>query len=106
MGDAGTADASKALLSAAVKKRKLYRQVTGTEVPWFPHDNDIELLKELRHEAGRPRWVYFGAPAGGAGIHGRIEMRCSVLAQCHDDHHRKHLGLSRPRSEAIPWYSV
>ena len=29
------------------KKRKLYRQVTGDEVPWFPHDNDIEVLKEL-----------------------------------------------------------
>ena len=23
-----------------VKKRKLYRNLTGTEVPWFPHDND------------------------------------------------------------------
>ena len=79
-------------MSAAIKKRKLYRQLTGTEVPWFPHDNDIELLKELCHEAGRPRWVYFGTPAGGAGIHGCIEMGCSVLALCYDDHHRTHLG--------------
>ena len=79
-------------MTAAVKKRKLYRQVTGAEVPWFPHDNDIELLKELRHEAGRPRWVYFGTPAGGAGIHGCIEMGCSVLALCFDDHHKKHLA--------------
>ena len=47
--DAAAADASKALVSAAIKKRKLYRQLTGTEVPWFPHDNEIELLKELCH---------------------------------------------------------
>ena len=29
-----------------VKRRKLYRNLTGTEVPWFPHDNDPELIKE------------------------------------------------------------
>ena len=75
-------------MTAAVKKRKLYRQLTGTEVPWFPHDNDIELLKELCHEAGKPRWVYFGTPAGGAGIHGCIESGCSVLALTFNDHHR------------------
>ena len=90
--DAATAAQEKAMVQQAIKRRKLYRQVTGTEVPWFPHDNDIELLKELCHEAGRPRWVYFGTPAGGAGIHGCIEMGCSVLALCYDDHHRKHLG--------------
>jgi len=90
--DAAAAHASKALLSATVKKRKLYRQLTGSEVPWFPHDNDIELLKELVHEAGRPLWVYFGTPAGGAGIHGCIEMGCSVLALCYNAHHREHLG--------------
>ena len=78
-------------MDAAVKKRKLYRQLTGTEVPWFPHDNDVDLLKELVHEAGKPRWVYFGTPAGGAGMHGCIEKGCSVLALCFDDHHRKHL---------------
>ena len=64
----------------------------GTEVPWFPHDNDIDLLKELVHEAGRPRWVYFGTPAGGAGIHGCIEMGCSVIALCFNEHHEKHLS--------------
>ena len=58
-------------------------------MPWFPHDNDPELLKELCHEAGRPRLVYFGTPAGGAGIHGCIEMGCSVIAL---QHHKKHLG--------------
>ena len=41
-------------LSAGRKRRKLYRQATGSEVPWFPHDNDSELFKELCHEAGRP----------------------------------------------------
>ena len=30
-----------------VKKRRLYRQATGEEMPWLPHDNDPELLKEL-----------------------------------------------------------
>ena len=57
--DAATADAStgKALVSAAIKKRKLYRQLSGAEAPWFPHDNDVELLKELCHEAGKPRRV-------------------------------------------------
>ena len=98
--DAATADAwsEKALVSAAIKKRKLYRQLTGTEVPWFPHDNDIELLKELCWEAGRPRWVYYGTPAGGAGIHGCIEMGCSVLALCYDEHHRKNLEPFLPTS--------
>ena len=90
---AGPADAAteKAVVTAAIRKRRLYRQLTGSEVPWFPHDNDIELLKELCHEAGKPRWVYFGTPAGGAGIHGCIEMGCSVLALCFDDHHKKNL---------------
>jgi len=89
---AAPAEASKALVSAVKKKRKLYRQLTGTEVPWFPHDNAIDLIQELCHEAGRPRWVYFGTPAGGAGMHGCIEMGSSVLALCYDEHHRKNLG--------------
>ena len=29
----------KARIVAMVKKRKLYRQLIGPEVPWFPHDN-------------------------------------------------------------------
>ena len=91
--DAATAVApEKALVTAVLKKRKLYRQLTGSEVPWFPHDNDMELLKELCHEAGKPRWVYFGTPAGGAGMHGCIEFGCSVLALTVDEHHKKHLG--------------
>ena len=87
-----TADASKALVTQVKKKRKLYRQLTGTEVPWFPHDNAVELLKELCHEAGQPRWVYFGTPAGGAGIHGCIESGCSVMALCFDEHHKTNLA--------------
>ena len=85
-------DASKALVSAVKKKRRLYRQLTGSEVPWFPHDNDIDLLKELVHEAKHPRWVYYGTPAGGAGMHGCMEMGCSVMALCYDEHHRENLG--------------
>ena len=95
--DAATAGADAAtqqrgMVLQAKKKRKLYKTLTGSEVPWFPHDNDIELLKELCHEAGMPRWVYFGTPAGGAGMHGCIELGCSVLALCFDDHHRTHLA--------------
>ena len=85
-------DASKALVSAVKKKRRLYRQLTGSEVPWFPHDNDTDLLRELVHEANVPSWVYFGTPAGGAGMHGCMEMGCSVMALCSNDHHRENLG--------------
>ena len=42
----------------------------------------------LVHESGRPRWVIFGTPAGGAGLHGCLEMGLSVVALCSDDHHR------------------
>ena len=77
-----------AVLAAQVKKRKLYRQHTGTDVPWFPHDNDFDVLKELCWEAGNPRWVFFGTPAGGAGVHGCLEAGCSVVALCFDEHHR------------------
>ena len=64
---------------------------TDTMLPWFPHDNDMELLKELVHESGRPRWVIFGTPAhprGGAGMRGCLEMGLSVVALCSEDHHR------------------
>ena len=81
----------KAIVAGQVKKRKLYRQHTGTDVPWFPHDNDMELLKEFCWEGGKPRWVFFGTPAGGAGIHGCLEAGCSVVALCYNDHHRTHL---------------
>ena len=57
----------------------------------FPHDNDPELLRELAWEAGRPRWVSHGAPAGGAGLHGCLEAGCSTVAPCYDDHHATHL---------------
>jgi outer membrane biosynthesis protein TonB len=76
--------------TAARKKRRLYRQTTDEEVPWFPHDNAIELLKELCWEAGKPRWVIHGTPAGGAGVQGCLEMDASVVALCFDEHHRDH----------------
>ena len=87
----GANEQQKAMVVASVKKRKLYRQVSGTDVPWFPHDNAIELLKELCWEADRPRWVFLGTPAGGAGILGSLEMGASVVALCYDEHHRLHL---------------
>ena len=41
------AEETPSIVNQHVKKRKLYRQLSGTEVPWFPHDNDMELLKEF-----------------------------------------------------------
>ena len=87
----GNDEKSKQIAAAQIKERTLYRQHSGTDVPWFPHDNDMDLLKELYWEAGCPRWVFFGTPAGGAGMHGVLEMGCSVVALCYDDHHRTHL---------------
>ena len=86
---AGPEDISRAATN--IEKRTLYKQLSETDVPWFPHDSAIELLKEFCWEAGRPRWVLFGTPAGGAGIHGCLEVGCSVAALCHDAHHRTHL---------------
>ena len=82
---------NKALVALVVKKRKLYRQLSGTEVPWFPHDNDMDLLKELCWESGRPRRVIHGTPAGGAGVQGCLEVGCSVVLLCFDDHHRTNI---------------
>ena len=82
-----------------LQQRMPRRQLTGTEVPWFPHDNDIALLKERCHETGRPRRLYFRTPAGSAVIHGCIEMGCSVLAR--RGHARKGSpGLAPP---TLPW---
>ena len=82
-----------------VSKRKLYRQATGEEVIWFPHDNAPALMKEFVHESGRgcweARWVFHGTPAGSTGVQGVLETGCSVVALCENEHHatnvRKHL---------------
>ena len=73
-----------------VKRRRLYRQTTGTEVAWFPHDNAADLLKELVWECGgeKVRWVLHGTPASGAGIVGALEMGASVVCLCEDAHHK------------------
>ena len=49
------------------------------------------MLKECCWEAGRPRWVFHGTPAGGAGIHGCLEAGASVVALCYDEHHETNL---------------
>ena len=85
------AAADKAVRAARKKNRKLYKHISGTDAPWFPHDNAIDLLRELCWEAGRPRWVFHGTPAGGAGVHGCLEAGCSVVALCYDEHHRARL---------------
>ena len=77
--------------AAHFKKRKLYKQVSGGEVPLFPHDNDMEFLKELVWEAGQPRWIFHGTPGGGAGLQGCLEMGCSVVALCCNDFHEEQL---------------
>ena len=84
-------DDEQARVEKLIKKRKLYRQTTGTMLPWFPHDNDPELLRELLHEAGDPRWIFHGTPAGAAGIHGCLEAGASVVMLCFDEHHRTHV---------------
>ena len=70
-----------------IKKRRLYRALSGNEVPSFPHDNDAALTGELTWEAGRPRWVFLGTPASGAGTMGFLEQGSSVVALCADSHH-------------------
>ena len=74
-----------------VKRRRLYRQTTGTDVAWFPHDNAADLLKEIVWESGgeKVRWVLHGTPASGAGIVGVLEMGASVVCLCEDAHHKK-----------------
>ena len=67
----------------------MYKYDPEKYLPWFPHDNHEDVLKELVHEAGRPRWVIFGTPAGGAGLQGCLEMGSSVVALCSDDNHRE-----------------
>jgi len=87
----GGLNQSELFAAAHFRKRKLYHQVSGVTVPMFPHDNDMELLKELVWEAGQPRWVFHGTPGGGAGLQGCLEMGCSVVALCFDDFHEEQL---------------
>ena len=79
---------AEAALRKHVKKRKLYRQDSGSELPWFPHDNHPNLTKELTWEGGSPRWVFYGTPASAAGVLGPLELGSSVVALCFDEHHK------------------
>ena len=78
-------------MAAAFEKRKLYRQTTGQDAQWFPRDNDPDVLNEWCWEAGGPRCIIRGTPAGGAGVHGCLEVGASVVALFYDNHHEKHL---------------
>ena len=97
--DQGAASASTGgdTLIQHVKKRKLYRQATGTEAVWFPHDNSPLVLKELLHESGtgeqQPRWVLHGTPASASGVVGLLEMGASVVGLCEDTHHLKNVKI-------------
>jgi hypothetical protein len=79
-----------------VKKRRLYRQVSGTEVVWFPHDNAPALLKEFLWESNQDatRLVIHGTPSSAAGVSGLLDSGASVLAICEDQHHKKHFLCS------------
>ena len=81
-------------LQEHVKKRRLYRTASDSVVPWFPHDNHPDLLKELVWESGSPRWVLHGTPASGAGIIGCLDTGVSVIALCENVHHHKHLDIA------------
>ena len=74
---------NKALVAAVVMRRKLYRQLSGTEVPWFPHDNDMNLLKELCWESGRPRLGHSRDARGGRRrsglLGGWLQRRAALL---------------------------
>ena len=85
-----------AKVSQHVKRRRLYRQVSGTDVAWFPHDNAADVLKECVWEAGgdKVRWVLHGTPAAGAGVVGCLEMGASVVCMCDDAHHKSHFEKS------------
>ena len=86
------ANAEAGNLVTHIKKRKLYRPATGTEIVWFPHDNAPELLKECVWESDVDdlRWVLHGTPAGGAGVAGVLETGASVVCLCEDTHHKTH----------------
>ena len=86
-GDEVAASAVQLRPQEHVKKRRLYRVATEDSVPWFPHDNHPDLLKELVWEAGNPRWILHGTPASGAGVVGILETGSSVINLCEDVHH-------------------
>ena len=74
------------------KKRKLYRQASGNEELWFPHDNHPDFIKELIWESGGPlvKWFFHGTPAAGSGAVGVLAAGTRLIALCTDQHHRTH----------------
>ena len=64
--------------------------MTLTDAVWFPFDMPVELVKELIWESGddRVKWVLHGTPAAGSGVLACVEMGCSVVSLCENDHHR------------------
>ena len=88
----GQEEARQEVRSRAFKRRKLYKQESGDEVPWFPHDNDMHVLKELCWESGPGvRLVIHGTPAGGAGVQGCLDYGCSVVSLCYGNFHKTHM---------------
>ena len=64
-----------------------------TEVVWFPFDLHVELVKEIILESGGTEvtWVMLGAPASGNSVLACIELGCSVLSMCENEHHHENL---------------
>ena len=50
----------------------------------------VELVKELIWESGDDivKWVLHGTPAAGNGVLACVDMGCSVVSLCENDHHR------------------
>jgi len=89
-GDRGDAMPEADVIKGA-KNRCLYRDATLTDAVWFPFDMPVELVKELIWESGddRVKWVLHGTPAAGNGVLACVEMGCSVVSLCENDHHRE-----------------
>lgn len=74
------------------KKRKLYRQATGTTQVWFPFEMAVPMAQEVVWESGgdEVKWVLHGTPAAGNGVLGSLEMNCSTIVFCQNSHYKQH----------------
>ena len=83
-------------LRVQVKKRRLYRQASGTQQVWFPFEMSVSLAQELVWESGgdEVKWVLHGTPAAGNVVLGSLEMNANVIAFMQDAHQEKHFRIA------------
>ena len=76
-----------------VVESHLESEENATEVVWFPFDLPNSLVKEIIWESGGNlvTSVLYGTPAAGNGVQACLEMGCSVLSLCENEHHMEHL---------------